>query len=132
MPQNPTQVLVGLSGGAPKALATDAAGKLTPGFAAVTPDVTTAAIAVTNTFQNVWAANTDRAPGGSITNNGSNVMQVFFGASGATAAKAVDLAGGATLYLANVFGPNQVFTGVVQITGTAADTYAAVELERTA
>ena len=59
-------------------------------------------------------------------------MQVFFGSGTATAAKAVDLAGGATLYLANVFGPNQVFTGVVQITGTATDTYAAVELERTA
>jgi hypothetical protein len=123
MPQNATQVLVGLNSGAPKALAVDASGNLILANKAVTPTVVTGTIATTNTFQACLAANADRLPGGTITNNGAALMQVFFGATGsASADKAVDLAAGATLYLAQVFGPNQVYTGAIAITGTATQT----------
>lgn len=129
MPQNPNQVLVGLNSGLPKPLAVDASNRLVPGFTAVTPTVATGTIAVTNTFQACLAANANRRPGGSITNNGAATMQVFFGATGdATADKAVDVAAGATLFLANVFGPNQVYTGAIAITGTATQTFGTVEL----
>lgn len=129
MPQNASQVLVGLNSGTPKALAVDASGSLVQGAGkAVDATVATGTIAVTNTFQSCLAANTARLPGGSITNNGTNVMQVFIGAGTASAAKAIDLAGGATLYLSTLFGAGQAYLGAIQITGTAADTFATIEL----
>lgn len=129
MPQNATQVLVGLNSGSPKPLAVDTGNKLLTGASAVTPTVATGTIAVTNTFQACLAANANRLPGGSITNNGAGLMQVFFGALGdASADKAVDVAAGTTLYLINVFGPNQVYTGAIAITGTSTQTFATTEL----
>jgi len=129
MPQSPFQTRPGLNDGVAKSLAVDAEGRLVPGFTAVTPTVATGTIASTGTFQACLAANANRLPGGSITNNGAATMQVFFGATGdATADKAVDVAAGATLFLANVFGPNQVYTGAIAITGTATQTFGTVEL----
>ena len=131
MPQNPNQVLVGLNSGSPKSLATDATGHLLNGGTAVTATVATGTIGATGTFQTALAANPDRAPCGAITNNGNNVMQVFPGpVADATAAKAIDLAGGSTLMLGQVFGATQVYTGVIAITGTKDDTFATVELEK--
>lgn len=131
MPQNPTQVLVGLNGGSPKPLAVDTDGNLLNGGTVVTATSATGTITATSTFQSCMAANADRAPGGTITNNGTNVMQVFIGAvADASAAKSIDLAGGATLYLNQVFGATQVYQGVIAITGTKDDTFATVELER--
>lgn len=131
MPQNPNQVLVGLNSGSPKSLATDATGHMLNGGTPVTATVATGTIAATGTFQACLASNADRAPGGAITNNGSNVMQVFIGATGdASAAKAIDLAGGATLMLGQVFGATQVYSGAIAITGTKDDTFATVELEK--
>lgn len=123
MPQNPTQVLVGLYGGLPKPLAVDASGRLITAPVPLTITTTTVTIDTTNTFKQALAANANRLPGGSIVNNAaSNKMQVFFGAQAdATANKAIDLAAGATLFFSDVFGAGQVYRGEICITGTAAD-----------
>jgi hypothetical protein len=131
MPQNPNQVLVGLNSGQPKSLATDSTGHLLNGGTPVSATVATGTIGATGTFQACLAAKAARVPGGAITNNGNSVMQVFVGAiADATAAKAIDLAGGQTLFLSNVFGATQVYTGAIAITGTKDETFATLELTR--
>ena len=80
-------------------------------------------IAVTNTFQAVFTANTSRT-GCTIQNNGTNSMWVYFvpnpaGAAATKGASAV-LAAGQSLNC-SVFGMN--LTNAVQITGTSADAF---------
>lgn len=77
-------------------------------------------IAVTNTFQTVLAANTNRK-GCLFQNKGTNAMLVYFGVLGdATAAKSYSLPAGAFISCAQA---NIVITSGVNVTGTAADTY---------
>jgi len=135
MPQNPTQVLVGLNSGSPKALAVDADGVLK-----VTPDTSqvsiaaanaTGTIASTGVFQACLAANADRLPGGIISNNGTKAMALFVGAvADANADKSIPIGIGASLPLTTIFGPDQVYTGELAITGTATDKFSTVEISK--
>lgn len=134
MPQNPTQVLVGLNGGQPTALATTAGREAVvspvPSQQALSIASATGTIASTGTFQACMAANADRA-GAVIANNGTKAMAVSFTAAGsADADKSLPLAIGATLSLASITGPNANYTGPISITGTAADKFATVEFTK--
>ncbi len=137
MPQNPNQVLAGLNGGTPRALATDAEGKLLTIQSEVVPttvDVitTTGTIASGGKFQAALAANPDRAPGGLILNaSASKVLSVFFGAAAdAKSGTSIPLAAGASLPLQNVLGAGNAYTGVIAVDGTTAETFVAVEVTK--
>ena len=88
-------------------------------------------IAVTNTFQQVFAA-ASTAPGGSpsrtsctIQNNGTHNMYVFFGPiANATLTNSVVLAAGANLSCANLI---IVLADQVSITGTSGDAFYAAQ-----
>lgn len=91
------------------------------------PDNQSSTIAVTSTFQQVFAAST--LPTGrstcAIQNNGSNPMYVFFGATAdATIAKSVKLSVGQAV---NCDSNGTVIKSAVQITGTATETYYATQ-----
>ena len=91
----------------------------------------TGTIGITNTFQTALAANADRLPGGAIANNGTKTMLVSFtAAASAYADKSIPVAIGVTLPLANIIGPDQIYTGEISITGTATDKFATVEISK--
>lgn len=131
MPQNPSQVFVGMRNGTPRMLALDSAGALIVTQDAPTVTLTVAealgTIAVTGTFQVAMAANPARAVGGSISNHGAALMLVAFGPT--SAGRGVQVIPGGTLFLASVF-PNEPFLGIVSITGTGAQTFTSTELTR--
>jgi len=131
MPQNPSQVLVGMRNGIPMTLAVDSAGALivTQDAPQVTLTVAEAlgTIGVTGTFQVAMDANPARAVGGSISNHGAAFMLVAFGTT--AAGRGVQVIPGGTLFLNSVF-PTEPFLGIVSITGTATQTFTSTELTR--
>lgn len=91
-------------------------------YPAIRPNIDnqSSTIAVTNTFQLVWAANSNRIDC-LIQNNGTNSMWVFPGGiAAATKGKSVVLTAGQAFYCTF----NGVdYTGPVSITGTSTDAY---------
>ena len=138
MPQNPTQVLVGLNSGQPTALAVNSDGQLETIQSAVTPTTVTVSqtggtITTGGSWQAALAANADRAPGGAICNlSASKAALVFFGAvADATNGKAITVAAGATLSFETVLGRGNAYPGVVAISGpTTAEAWSAVEVTK--
>lgn len=96
---------------------------ITKPYALTTTDNQSSTIAVTNTFQQIFAAstaNTGRS-GCTIQNTGTNAMYVFFGATAdATIGKSVKLVAGQATTCDN---NDTVLKTAVQITGTATETY---------
>lgn len=93
----------------------------TVGVLGVTTANGSSTIAVTNTFQQVFASNTGRK-GCTVQNNGANAMYVFFGAiGGASKNAAVTLSVGQSVNCA--IGGLAVATDQVSITGTATDVF---------
>lgn len=134
MPQNPTQVLVGLNGGQPTAVATTADREAivspVPSQQPLSIASATGTIATTGTFQACLAENADRA-GAVIANNGTKAMAVSLTLFGdANADKSLPLAVGGTLSLASITGPNINYTGPISITGTGTDKFATVEFTK--
>lgn len=90
-------------------------------FGVVTTNLSSA-VAVTNTFQSIQTANTERKSC-LIQNNGSNNMKVYFGPiASATGSNSVVLSAGSYV---NCTAGGIVLTDQVSITGTAGDAYAA-------
>lgn len=86
----------------------------------LTVDNQSSTIAVTNTFQQIWALNDNRVDC-MIQNNGTNNMWVFPGGTGsATKGAAAILAAGQAYYCSF---NGVVYQGAISITGTAADAY---------
>ncbi|MFA9204835.1 MAG: hypothetical protein ACEQSH_00105 [Bacteroidia bacterium] len=105
------------------------------GGVSVNPTVTTTlgTVTSTGTYQAALPANANRLAGGSIINHGTATMQVQFAAvataNGAKSNNLGDIAAkGGRLDLASVLGGSP-YTGVISITGTAADTFSTVELK---
>lgn len=109
-------------------------GLVVPAAMAQTPVVTqpqprasgnaSSTIAVTNTFQSIWAANTARTSC-LVQNNGSNAMYVFFGPlASATTGASVKLAAGVGV---NCSVNGIVLSDQVSITGTATDAFFAAQ-----
>ncbi len=92
-------------------------------YPAVRPNIDnqSSTIAVTNTFQQVWALNSNRIDCLIQNNSASNSMWVFPGvAASATKGTSVVLAAGQAFYCTY----NGVdYTGAVSITGTSGDAY---------
>lgn len=92
----------------------------------ITSNNASSTIAVTNTFQSIWAASasTTGRVGCTVINYGSSTMWVFFGPiANATKATSIQLAANQAVYCG--------FNGVVNrdqvsITGTAADAFVAI------
>lgn len=105
----------------------DSSGRLLQGAqipTVVTSTNASGTIAVTNTYQSVFAASTTRK-GCSVQNNGSNTMWVYFGAIGsATKAASVVLAAGQSVSCGS--GPTTL-GDQVSITGTATDAFFAAQ-----
>lgn len=81
-------------------------------------------VAVTNTFQSIFLANTARV-GCTVQNTGTNSMYVYFGAiAGATTAKSVKLAAGQSVSCQS---GGMVIRDQVSITGTATETFYAAQ-----
>jgi hypothetical protein len=109
---------------------------ITKQYALGSGDNQSSTIAVTNTFQQVFASSIASVSATSssgntgrnsctIQNNGSNAMYVFFGATAdATTAKSVKLAAGQAVTCDN---NGSVIKTAVQITGTATDVYYAAQ-----
>lgn len=94
----------------------------------ITTSNASSTIAVTNTFQSIWAASasTTGRVGCTVVNYGSNTMWVYFGdISGATKAKSIQLAVGQAVYCTNQ-GGTIVARDQVSITGTAAEAFVAI------
>lgn len=131
MPQNPNQVLVGLNGGVPKPLATDANGLL---FSSAVPTTVTVVqtggtITAGGTFQSALAANPNRLAAAVHNLSVDKSAQVYLGAvADAKAGNSVRLAAGATLPLETLTGTGNAYTGVVAIDGTTAAAFVTVEV----
>lgn len=94
---------------------------------AVTSSNNSSTVAVTNTFQSIWAANTGNRgrAGCTLQNNGTNNMRVFFGPiTNATANNSIVMVPGAAVYC-QVFGI--VLQDQVSITGTSGDAFFAAQ-----
>ena len=80
-------------------------------------------IAVTNTFQDIWAEN-DRRVGCIVQNTGTNPMYVFFGDGSPSTGTSVRLLANAVIYCNS---GGVVYNSRVRITGTATETFYAAQ-----